>query len=207
MTQQLDCLRKLQQHLLCDTHSSARKRVFCLIKKSEGDGRGGHYELTHGEMTLWAKQMVSHAKSSATRHSLVSSRSETRRYSPRRITAILIIQLQKNLGPYPQSPRYTCPSISCLHQEQGALRCRRRTLSRIPHPPFQLHQDLLRKARYCRRPYPRVPQCKQYTWPQVPSRRSPLQVNRLLRLVRNPRAPYHQVHHPVRQDLHPYRAS
>ncbi|KAI9437438.1 hypothetical protein H4582DRAFT_2150264 [Lactarius indigo] len=59
---QLDCLIKLQQHLRCNKHSGLGKKMYCLIKKSGENAEGGHEELTQKEMTLWAKHMVSIAK-------------------------------------------------------------------------------------------------------------------------------------------------
>ncbi|KAH9055842.1 hypothetical protein EDB83DRAFT_2521165 [Lactarius deliciosus] len=57
MARQLDCLIKLQQHLACDKHSRPGKKTYCWIKSSGEDASGGHEELTHEEMTLWAKHI------------------------------------------------------------------------------------------------------------------------------------------------------
>ncbi|KAI9429954.1 hypothetical protein H4582DRAFT_2218058 [Lactarius indigo] len=54
---QLDCLIKLQQHLSCNKHSGPGKKTYCLLKKSGENTEGGHEELTHEEMTLWAKHI------------------------------------------------------------------------------------------------------------------------------------------------------
>ncbi|KAI9440579.1 hypothetical protein H4582DRAFT_2055924 [Lactarius indigo] len=57
MARQLDCLIKLQQHLACDKHSRPGKKTYCRVTSSGEDTSGGHKELTHEEMTLWAKHM------------------------------------------------------------------------------------------------------------------------------------------------------
>ncbi|KAI9431270.1 hypothetical protein H4582DRAFT_2085253 [Lactarius indigo] len=57
MRSQLDCLLELQQHLLCQAHSKPGKKTFCLIRPRGENAKDGHKELTHEEMTLWAKEM------------------------------------------------------------------------------------------------------------------------------------------------------
>lgn len=63
MTKQLDCLRELQHHCECATHSKAGMRTYCLIKMSDKDQEGGHKELSHEYMTLWAKKIMSNVTS------------------------------------------------------------------------------------------------------------------------------------------------
>ncbi|KAH8978740.1 hypothetical protein EDB86DRAFT_3090138 [Lactarius hatsudake] len=57
MAQQLGCLVKLQQRLVCEKHSKPGKRVYCLVERSSESTNGGHEQLTHEEMSVWAKQM------------------------------------------------------------------------------------------------------------------------------------------------------
>ncbi|KAH9067970.1 hypothetical protein EDB83DRAFT_2519059 [Lactarius deliciosus] len=57
MARQLDCLIRLQQHLSCSKHSGPGKKTYCLLKKSGESAKEGHQELTHEEMSLWAKHM------------------------------------------------------------------------------------------------------------------------------------------------------
>ncbi|KAH9020622.1 hypothetical protein EDB84DRAFT_1622155 [Lactarius hengduanensis] len=58
MTRQLDCLLDLQQHLKCVEHSSPGKIMYCVVKHSTENTSGGHDEMTHEDMTLWAKRML-----------------------------------------------------------------------------------------------------------------------------------------------------
>jgi hypothetical protein len=56
---QYDCLRQLQQYLLCQQHSSGGAPQYCWIEQPSENTTGGHREVTYEEMTLWAKHMVS----------------------------------------------------------------------------------------------------------------------------------------------------
>ncbi len=56
------CLGKLHDFLWCQEHSKPGMPVYCLIEPSGERTKGGHHELTHEEMSLWAKHMVSTAK-------------------------------------------------------------------------------------------------------------------------------------------------
>ncbi|KAI9435708.1 hypothetical protein H4582DRAFT_2079316 [Lactarius indigo] len=53
MVRQLGCLIQLQQHVACEKHSRPGKRTYCLVESTSGE----HEELTHEEMSLWAKQI------------------------------------------------------------------------------------------------------------------------------------------------------
>jgi hypothetical protein len=53
------CLEKLKQRLFCHSHTVPGKKAYCTISKSGEKGRGGHDPVSHQDMTLWAKQMVS----------------------------------------------------------------------------------------------------------------------------------------------------
>jgi hypothetical protein len=55
---QLAHLIELQTRLCCAAHSKPGMKVFCYIAPV-GKGVEGHRELSHGEMTLWAKYIVS----------------------------------------------------------------------------------------------------------------------------------------------------
>jgi hypothetical protein len=59
---QLKCYLELQKHLECTEHSKPGAKTYCLIERSNVAERGGHREMNHQEMTLWAKQMVSRVK-------------------------------------------------------------------------------------------------------------------------------------------------
>ncbi|KAI0293473.1 hypothetical protein BC826DRAFT_969203 [Russula brevipes] len=53
----LDCLLELQRHLSCDMHSKGGMRTFCWVKPTTANSAGGHIEMNHENMTLWAKHM------------------------------------------------------------------------------------------------------------------------------------------------------
>ena len=53
MKHQHNCLLELRQHLRCGTHSLPGRPVYCWPEP------GGYHKLTHEEMTLWAKYIVS----------------------------------------------------------------------------------------------------------------------------------------------------
>ncbi|KAI9447828.1 hypothetical protein H4582DRAFT_2068416 [Lactarius indigo] len=53
---QYNHLLSLQRHLLCSEHSKAAGlRKYCWIEPSSPGIQGGHKDIKHGEMTLWAK--------------------------------------------------------------------------------------------------------------------------------------------------------
>ncbi|KAI9442727.1 hypothetical protein H4582DRAFT_2073317 [Lactarius indigo] len=53
---QYNHLLSLQRHLLCSEHSKAAGlRKYCWIEPSSPGVQGGHKDIKHGEMTLWAK--------------------------------------------------------------------------------------------------------------------------------------------------------
>ncbi|KAH9066338.1 hypothetical protein EDB87DRAFT_1679081 [Lactarius vividus] len=51
----LDHILELRQHLLCQAHSKPGNKVYCTIEQSGEDGKGGHRQLTSGQISLWAK--------------------------------------------------------------------------------------------------------------------------------------------------------
>jgi hypothetical protein len=53
------CLLKLQGHLLCQEHSRGGMKTYCWVEPATSKTSGGHREINHEEMTLWAKHMVS----------------------------------------------------------------------------------------------------------------------------------------------------
>lgn len=55
-------LRDLQNHLACATHSKPGLKRYCWVEVAAEGVRGGHRELSHGELTLWAKYIVSETK-------------------------------------------------------------------------------------------------------------------------------------------------
>ena len=52
------CLFELKLHVQCDLHSIPGMLGYCWIKQS-GDDKGGHDPLSHKDLTIWAKHMVS----------------------------------------------------------------------------------------------------------------------------------------------------
>lgn len=62
---QYNCLVELQQYLLCQVHSMKGMSTYCWVEPATDRTRGGHREMTHEEMTLWAKHMVSKMRSGA----------------------------------------------------------------------------------------------------------------------------------------------
>src|ERR1700761_3529641 len=59
MRHQHECLLELRQHLKCSGHSLPGRPVYCWPKPGGRGSPGGHKELSHEEMTLWAKYIVS----------------------------------------------------------------------------------------------------------------------------------------------------
>jgi hypothetical protein len=55
-------LRDLQDHLACATHSKPGIRRYCWVEVAGEGVQGGHREISHGELTLWAKYIVSKTK-------------------------------------------------------------------------------------------------------------------------------------------------
>ena len=62
MKHQQECLLDLRRHLRCSAHSIPGRPVYCWPELAGKDSLGGHRELTHEEMTLWAKHIVSQIK-------------------------------------------------------------------------------------------------------------------------------------------------
>ena len=59
MEDKVNHLCELQDYLLCMTHSRPGMRTYCHIECT-GDGvKGGHCEISHQEITLWAQYIVS----------------------------------------------------------------------------------------------------------------------------------------------------
>ncbi|KAI9466354.1 hypothetical protein BJY52DRAFT_1183211 [Lactarius psammicola] len=52
-----DNLRKLQKKWLCQSHSGPGLRTYCWVEPATQGSRGGHREINHDEMTLWAKHI------------------------------------------------------------------------------------------------------------------------------------------------------
>lgn len=59
LKRQYDCLVELQAHLLCHAHTKPGTRTYCWAEPGGDKSGGGHRELSHEEMTRWAKHMVS----------------------------------------------------------------------------------------------------------------------------------------------------
>ena len=59
MKHQHDCLLELRQHLRCGAHSLPGCPVYCWPEPGGQGLPGGHRKLTHKEMTLWAKFIIS----------------------------------------------------------------------------------------------------------------------------------------------------
>src|ERR1700735_469002 len=59
MKHQHECLLDLRQHLRCGGHSLPGRPAYCWVEPGGQGLPGGHRELTHEEMTLWAKYIVS----------------------------------------------------------------------------------------------------------------------------------------------------
>src|SRR6266702_3146513 len=57
-----DLVCELQKRLLCDEHSAPGLRTFCWVEPATVDSKGGHREILHDELTLWAKHIVSKKK-------------------------------------------------------------------------------------------------------------------------------------------------
>ncbi|KAF8480490.1 hypothetical protein DFH94DRAFT_692812 [Russula ochroleuca] len=55
---QQQCLLELQRHLLCQEHSKGGPPTYCWIDSAMATSRGGHREVNHLEMTLWAKNIL-----------------------------------------------------------------------------------------------------------------------------------------------------
>ncbi|KAF8268769.1 hypothetical protein EI94DRAFT_1700017 [Lactarius quietus] len=56
---QLAHLTELQVHLYCMAHSKPGMKVYCYIEPVGKGVRGGHRQLSNGEMMLWVKYIVS----------------------------------------------------------------------------------------------------------------------------------------------------
>jgi hypothetical protein len=56
---QAETLHELQRHWYCMAHSKPGIMTYCWIEPADGNTKGGHREIPHKEMTLWAKYIVS----------------------------------------------------------------------------------------------------------------------------------------------------
>ena len=56
---QHDCFLELKEHIHCQAHSTSGIETYCWIELRTKGRKGGHFEVNHREMTLWAKHMVS----------------------------------------------------------------------------------------------------------------------------------------------------
>ena len=58
MVHEVGHLRALQDHLTCAFHSKPGMKAYCWVEVAEEGIQGGHREISHSEMTLWAKYIV-----------------------------------------------------------------------------------------------------------------------------------------------------
>ena len=59
---QYNNLLLLRSELFCNAHSADGRQTYCWIEKAgeaQDGGPGGHREINHEQMTLWAKHIVS----------------------------------------------------------------------------------------------------------------------------------------------------
>ena len=78
MEDEVNHLRELQDYLLCATHSRPGMRMYCHIERA-GDGvKGGHREISHQEITLWAQYIVSQRTESNGQKLTMGSETQTR---------------------------------------------------------------------------------------------------------------------------------
>ena len=78
MEDEVNHLRELQDYLLCATHSRPGMRTYCHIERA-GDGvKGGHCEISHQEITLWAQYIVSQRTKSNGQKLTMGSETQTR---------------------------------------------------------------------------------------------------------------------------------
>ena len=61
MADEVAHLRDLQDYLLCATHSKPGTKTYCWVEVVQDGIKGGHRELSHSELTLWDKYIMSHA--------------------------------------------------------------------------------------------------------------------------------------------------
>ena len=59
MKRQLEHVCEIQTRIQCAEHSKPGKKVYCHIQLAKEGVEGGHLEMTHAEITLWAKHIVS----------------------------------------------------------------------------------------------------------------------------------------------------
>lgn len=55
----MSALRTLQNHLRCAAHSKPGMVVYCRVDLGQDGVGGGHHEMSHEELTLWAQYIVS----------------------------------------------------------------------------------------------------------------------------------------------------
>ena len=55
----VNILHKLQERYQCAAHLKPGMKTFCWIEMAGDSMKGGHCELTHHEMMLWAQYIVS----------------------------------------------------------------------------------------------------------------------------------------------------
>jgi hypothetical protein len=58
-------VRELRAKWLCAVHSKPGTSTYCWIEPARGCEKGGHREISHDQMTLWGKLIVSTEKISA----------------------------------------------------------------------------------------------------------------------------------------------
>lgn len=124
-------------HLRCEVHSKPGINTFCWIETSKEGERGGHHEMRHHEMTLWAKQMVSQGKIKQERQndSLIYSQKGKRQNTHYPMSFGTTTHPQRNKKPHAPHQTSMSRSISHLHLKPGALPCAHCMLHQIHHPP------------------------------------------------------------------------
>jgi hypothetical protein len=59
LEEQVSALCALQKHLRCNAHSRPGMTVYCRVELGQNGVKGGHREMSHEELTLWAQYIVS----------------------------------------------------------------------------------------------------------------------------------------------------
>ena len=113
---QQDCLLNLRQHLKCSCHLIPGHPVYCQTKPGENGSPGRHLEVTHEEMKLWAKHIVSKMIREQKNECLLFMHSQLakQRSTCPQMYLHMTIHLQRSQGT--ESLRYTSPSTLLLHQ-------------------------------------------------------------------------------------------
>ena len=123
MKHQHECLLELRQHLRCSRHSLPGRPVYCWPEPGGQASPGGHRELTHEDMTLWAKHIVSKMSQRKNKanayHWLMRSRlAKQQNICPRRFRNTTTPP-PKSQGMRMRSQRHITPSTSLLPRAQN----------------------------------------------------------------------------------------